>query len=56
MGMYIKVHITEPCVTPQDDWQSIFFPFNFLLLIFFMFEYVIERWQIEIKLKNKIIM
>ena len=32
--MYITVHITEPCLTPKDDWQSIFSLFNFLLLIF----------------------
>ena len=29
--MYIKVRITEPCITPKYDWQSMFSVFNFLL-------------------------
>ena len=29
--MYIKVCITEPCITPKYDWQSMFSVFNFLL-------------------------
>ena len=36
MGMYIRVNITEPCLTPKDDWQPIFSLFSFPLLIFFL--------------------
>ena len=41
--MYIKVRITEHCITPKYDWQSIFSVFNFVLFIIFVFEKIIRK-------------
>ena len=37
------MRITEPCITPNYDWQSIFSVFNFVLFIIFVFEKIIEK-------------
>ena len=44
MGMYIKVLIAEPCITPKNDWQSIISLFSFLLLIFSSPKLKAHRW------------